>query len=87
MLEVAFFAAILLLVSFHFLAWQMAIASSNTLWLARAKVVTLFVQNKQNAKMHFHTFMQTVEMEHLSSVYQLLNSYIVTEAAVIVRCC
>ena len=28
-----------------------------------------------------------VEMEHLSSMYWLPNSYIVTEAAVIVRCC
>lgn len=28
-----------------------------------------------------------VETEHLSSVYQLPDSYIVTEAAVIVRCC
>jgi hypothetical protein len=28
-----------------------------------------------------------VETEHLSSVHQLPDSYIVTEAAVIVRCC
>jgi hypothetical protein len=28
-----------------------------------------------------------VEMEHLSSVYQLLDLYIVTKAAVIIRCC
>jgi hypothetical protein len=30
---------------------------------------------------------ETVETEHLSNVYQLPDSYIVTEAAVIVRCC
>jgi hypothetical protein len=35
------------------------------MWPARAELVTLFVQNKQNAKMRFHTFMQTAVYSQL----------------------